>query len=318
MLPLDSVIRSSGFFLRRRDLLALGYTDAHLRTALAQRRIFRVRQGWYSVPDAPDDAVMAVRVGGRLTGLSALASFGLPVPRSSVLQVVVRPTASRLRNPVDRRVRLDDKAAVCVSWSDSKQTNESWRVTPRQALLAVLLAETRDIAVACCSAAQRRKLVTASVLDEVFAIAPERVRGWRRLVSALDDSHGETFVRLWLRDAHLPCQQQARVPGVGRIDFRLSSHVYLEVDGAQHDPGWSGAEPGSWERDHDRDTTLAIRGDRVLRVTYRQLYGDWPRVLAAIERAIADDAALASRRRRHPYRPRGQQKRRRFAAKLPP
>jgi len=43
---MERIIRHRGWFLRRRDLLALGYTDAGLRAALGVRRIFRVRQGW--------------------------------------------------------------------------------------------------------------------------------------------------------------------------------------------------------------------------------------------------------------------------------
>ena len=87
---------------------------------------------------------------------------------------------------------------------------------------------------------------------------------------------------------------------------------------SQHDPGWTGSSESTWERDLDRVATMVIRGDRVLRFGYRQLYTDWPRVLAAVERAIADDLALTAYRRRHPYRPRINRKRRRSAAKHDP
>jgi very-short-patch-repair endonuclease len=318
MPPVERVLRSHGFFLRRRDLLALGYTDGHLRAALAQKRIFRVRHGWYSVPDAPEVGIRAVRVGGRLTSLSALESYGLPVPRQPLFHVAVKATASRLRNPIDRRVRLSPLAGVCTHWVDRAGGGTPWRASVADALLAVLITESRDVALACCGTALQRRLLTPSALDAIFEEAPARVRGWRRLVSALDESHGETFFRLWLADAGQSCEQQVRIRGAGRFDFRLSAHVYVEIDGAQHDPSWTGESGSSWENDLDRATTMAIRGDRVLHFGYRQLYTDWPRVLAAIERAIADDAALAARRRRHPYRPRAQRKRRRSGAKLPP
>lgn len=318
MPPVDTVLRSHGFFLRRRDLLALRYTDGHLRAALACKRIFRVRQGWYSVPDAPDAGVRAVRVGGRLTSLSALESYGLPVPRQPLLHVAVKATASRLRSQVDRRVRLSSVSGVAVHWVDRVRGGSPWRVSVADALLAVLVTEPRDVAIACCAAALQHRLLTPSAVDAIFERAPARVRGWRRLVSALDESHGETFFRLWLADVGRTCEQQVQIRGAGRFDFRLSPHVYVEIDGAQHDPSWTGESGSSWQNDLDRATTMAIRGDRVLHFGYRQLYTDWPRVMAAIERAIADDAALAARRRRHPYRPRTQRKRRRSGAKLPP
>jgi hypothetical protein len=316
-MSVDHVIRQKGYFLRRRDLLALGYTDAHLRSALAAHRIFRVRHGWYSVPDAPEAGVRAVRVGGRLTSLSALETFGLPVPRRRRFDVAVGPTASRLRDPADRRARLRQDADVAVHWVDDGSGGLSWRVSLADALLAVLVTQSRDIALACCGAALQNRLLTLHELDEVFARAPLRVQAWRALVSGLDEAHGETFFRVWIRDAGLPCAQQVRVPGVGRFDFQVGPHTYVEIDGAQHDPTWSGDSPSSWEGDLDRAAAMAIRGDRVLHFGYRQLYDDWPTVLAAVVRAIADDEQLTARRRSHPYRPRAPQKRRRFALERP-
>lgn len=344
MRPVDHVIRSHGYFLRRRDLLLLGYTDGDLRVALAQKRIFRARQGWYSVPDAPEAGVRAVRIGGRLTSLSALESLGIPVPRQPRLHVAVRGTASRLRDPLDRRKRLRARNEVVVHWTDgngpgfdrhrrgssrfdgygterhrgdtrrderSAARGTPWRVSVADALLAVLTTETRDVAVACLGATLQARLVTRAALEAVFARAPKRVRGWSALVSGLDESHGETFFRLWFADAGHTSEQQVYIPGIGRFDNRVSPHVYVEIDGAQHDPSWSGDTASSWLNDLDRDAAMAIRGDRVLHIGYRQLYSAWPTVLAAIERAMADDAALVARRRRHPYRPRAQRKRRR-------
>ena len=317
MQAIERVIRSRGFFLRRRDLLALGYTDGAIQRALRAHRIFRVRQGWYSVPSAPEAGIRAVRVGGRLTGISALEDLGLRVPRQANLYVAVKPTASRLRRATDRHARVEVDDAVKVLWTGTGSGGTPWRVSISEALLAVLSTQTRDVAVACCSAALRHRKITASALADVFAKAPERARRWAALPSALDDSHGETFVRLWLLDAGVPCEQQPYVPGVGHLDFRLSPHSYVEVDGAQHDPRWTGDAPSSYERDHDRDTSMSIDGSRVQRFTYRQLYSDWPRVLAAIERAIADDLALTALRARRPYRP-VKRKRRRISAEQSP
>lgn len=317
MRAIERVIRGSGYFLRRRDLLALGYTDGAIQRSLRDRRIFRVRQGWYSIPSAPEAGIRAVRIGGRLTGISALDDLGLRVPRQADLYVAVKPTASRLRRATDRHARLLADDAVRVLWTATGSGGTPWRVSISEALLAVLSMETRDVAVACCSAALRHRKITASELAEVFARAPERARRWSALPSALDDSHGETFVRLWLMDAGVACEQQFYVAGVGHLDFRLSQHSFVEVDGAQHDPRWTGDTPSSYERDHDRDTSMSIDGARVQRFTYRQLYSDWPRVLAAIERAIADDLALTALRTRHPYRP-VKRKRRRIPAEPRP
>ena len=303
MLPVERTIRSRGFFLRRRDLLALGHTDGAIRRALRDRRVFRVRQGWYSVPGASSTGVLAVRVGGRLTSFSALEDLGLRVPRQPNLHVAVRPTASRLRRSTDRRARLLSGDRVTVHWTSTGTGGTPWRVSVAEALGAILATESRDVAIACCSAALRHKKISRIALAAVFENAPMHARRWAALPSAKDDSHGETFFRLWTLDVGLVCEQQAYVHGVGHLDFRVSPNGYVEIDGGQHDPSWTGDSPSSWEGDHDRDTTVTIDGGRTLRVTYRQLYSDWPRVLAAVERMIADDLALIAYRRRHPFRP---------------
>jgi very-short-patch-repair endonuclease len=315
---MDSIartIRRRGLFLRRRDLLRLGYTDRHIRFELDGRRIFRVRHGWYSVPDAPAPAVLAVRVGGRLTGVSALESYGLRVPRRPLLQVAVPRGACRLRNPENRYLRLDGQDRVRVHWVDRRRATDSvWRVGVADALLVVLGEEAREIAVACASAVMHRGLLTPDQLAAVFERAPGRVADWRCQVSHLDESHGETFARLWMTEAGIRFRQQVQADGA-RHDFRVGQHTYIEIDGGQHDPAWTGDGASSWDSDFDRDTTVTIAGGATHRFNYRQLYTDWPRVLAAVRRAEADDAVLSAYRRRHPYRPRVHRKRRRSPVK---
>jgi hypothetical protein len=151
-------------------------------------------------------------------------------------------------------------------------------------------------------------------MDAIFARAPVRVRRWRPLVCRLDDSHGETFVRLWLGDAGIPWMSQPAVLDVGRLDGKVAPNTFVEIDGGQHDPTWTGGDPTNWEHDHDRDTTVVIGGGNVLRYTYRQLYTDWPRVLAAISRARSDDLELCARRLRHPSLPRAVNRKRRSSS----
>lgn len=318
--PVELSIRRSGMFARRRDLLGRGFADRHIRRALGAKRIFRVRQGWYSVPDAPEPAIRAVRVGGRLTGISALESYGLRVPRRERSQVAVPTNACRLRRPSDRRARRIQADPVDVFWIDApRDEHESpWRVSIDDALLAVLDSESRDIAVACASAVMRYKRWSRARLERVFRRAASTSRCWMALVSGLDDSHGETFVRLWLLDAGIPMVPQPFVAGVGFLDGQVALHTFIEVDGGQHDPTWTGETESTWEHDHDRDTMMAGDGNTVLRFTYRQLYATWSACLRAIRRSIADDLELESRRALRPTPPRSlaavRRKRRRLAA----
>jgi very-short-patch-repair endonuclease len=316
MLALDQVIRRHDYFLRRRDLLARGFSDHQIRQGLGAGRIFRVRHGWYSVPDAPAPAILAVRVGGRLTSISALETYGLRVPNRDDVHVAVRASASRLRNPQHRRERLRRRDPVRIHWNDRPSGGGSvWRASIADALLVVLNSESREIAVACCSAAMRHKKLSWAALDAVFRRAQSRVTCLRGLVSALDDSHGETYARLGFLDAGIQFEQQPYIRGAGQLDFKVGPHSYVEVDGGQHDPAWTGEGQSNWQKDLDRRTTMAIRGDRVEHYSYLLLYTQWPRVLAAIQRMIADDLALTALRRRHPHRPSALRKRRSSAQK---
>jgi hypothetical protein len=301
-------IRDHGGFLRRRDLLALGHTDGGIRGDLRRARIFRVRQGWYSIPSMNDAAVRAVRVGGRLTGIAALESYGIRVPRRPLRDLAVPSGACRLRRPDDRRDRLRPGDGIRTHWQDrplvERLTESRWRVSADDALLHVLRTEQRDIAVACCSAVLHHLRWEDERLAAVFTRAPDRVRQWQALVERRDESHGETLARLWFGDAGIPWEPQPRVRGVGRLDGRIGPHVYVEVDGGQHDPAWTGEGGSSYERDQTRNARMAALGKTTLRFTYRMLYTDWAGCLAAAQRAIDDDRALTAYRRRHPYRER--------------
>ena len=307
MLHIAEDIRERGGFLRRRDLLAIGYTDGGLRAALRYRLVFRVRHGWYSVPDAPESAVRAVRVGGRLTGVAALESYGLIVPRRQRIDIAVPRGACRLRRPTDRRSRIRPHDGIRVRWIEHPladgEPDSRWRVSLEEALVVVLRTEGRDIAVACCSAVMHAFRWSESRMDAVFAIAPKRVQSWRDLVNGFDEAHGETFVRLWFGDAGIPWKPQPRVSGVGRLDGQVSRNVYVEVNGGQHDPAWTGEGESTFHKDHVRGVALAALGATVLSFDYLQLYTAWSECLAATRRAIADDRALMAYRKRHPYRP---------------
>jgi hypothetical protein len=307
VLTIASLLRVRGGFQRRADLLRYGYTDAGIRRALGNHEIFRVRHGWYALPDVREAAVRAVRVGGRLTGAAAMETYDLRVPRRSNLDVVVPRGACRLRSPDNRSVRLDPKDPINIHWTDAPRreiASGSWRVSLDDALVFILSTESRDIAIACCSAVARYKNWSDKRMDAVFARAPVHAQKWRTLVCALDDAHGETLARLWILDAGIPWESQPYVASVGWFDGRVSPNTYVEIDGAQHDPHWTGDSLSSYDRDHDRDTTVVMQGGQVLRYVYRQLYNDWPRVLAAIKRAREDDLELIARRERQATPPR--------------
>ncbi|MDM4762720.1 DUF559 domain-containing protein [Galbitalea sp. SE-J8] len=312
-MDLDDTFRLHGPFLRRRDLLRLGHSDDGISAALRMKLLFRVRHGWYAQPGIADDAARAIRVGARLTGASALLSYGCIVPRPERVELVAPRNAARLRRPRDRRSRLEAADGCRIFWRDDARGDErGWRVTPAEALAHVLRVEPEAVAIACCDAALHEGLVTPEELDAVFAAGPRRARSWRSRVNGATDAHGETYVRLGCEAVGLTYVPHPYLPGVGEFDGRIGPHTYVEIDGIQHSEHYDGAFGGvsRFERDHEKDVAMAAQGDRVLRFTYRQIMTNWDACVRAMLRAVADDEALGRERRRRPYTPRIPRKRR--------
>jgi very-short-patch-repair endonuclease len=289
--PIAQHMHRCGRVLRRRDLIGAGFTDHEIRSALRTRRIFRVRHGWFALPDTSDLIVQVIRVGGRLTGLAALRNLGLFLPAPKVMDIAVPRSAANLRQPNDRRARLRPSAGVRINWVDSprrERSSSNWLATADEALLVVLRRESREIAVACCDALLNSRTLTQKRLDTVFADAPARVHSWRRCVDGRAEAWGETAARLRLTDAGIPFEPQVTVGG-RRYDGRVSPGVFLEIDGMQHSEDWVGAVTSTFESDHDRDILTTIEGARTIRVTYRQLESWWEPCLEAIRVAWAID-----------------------------
>lgn len=286
-------MRAHGGIARRRDLLAAGFGDAAITGALAAHRIFRVRHGWYAVVGTSEVIVRVIRVGGRITGLSALTMLGMYLPPPHVTDIAVPRNAARLRRPGNRRERLRAADGVRIHWIDEPRGNRppaQWMASEDDALLCVLRLERREVAIACCDALLRYRNWTQERLTRVFALAPERTHSWLTLVDGRADAWGETAVRLRLGDVGIPFEPQVLVPGArGPYDGRVSANVYVEIDGRQHDQDWDGPTESSFERDHEKDVALAIAGGRCIRITYLQLEQSWPECLRAIRQAIADD-----------------------------
>jgi len=106
MLP-AAALREFGGFATRPELIAAGCWPDMIDMSLYYRKIIRVRRGQYALPEMPPHILRALRVGGRLACVSALAHYaGEP---SDELHVLVKYGISRLGwSPGDQ---------VVVHWS---------------------------------------------------------------------------------------------------------------------------------------------------------------------------------------------------------
>ncbi|MDF0513899.1 DUF559 domain-containing protein [Agromyces sp. H3Y2-19a] len=268
-----------------RELDAAGIRRDQLSDAVADGAVFRVRQRWYAVPDAPTDVVRAVRVGGAATAASVAKIHGLwEVGTDEVLHVRVHRSASRLKSPTSATGASHDPAANATARANPPAPLDAARddvcvhyrsdppIRSGRDPLAVALAEmlhctpTASVIATVDSALARGEVALA----EIRAVAgPSR----RRILDRCSDgseSGTETKVRLLLRARNIAHRTQVSIARVGRVDLLVGDRLVIEVDGSRHH---SGRE--EFENDRRRDFELAMRGYVVLRLSYSMVVDEW-------------------------------------------
>src|SRR4051794_14421144 len=100
-MDISTSLTAHGGIAHLADLTRDGVTATQRTAAVAEGRVIRVRNGWFALPDAPPDRVRAIRIGGRLSCVSALADHGLWVMPDERLHVSVAAHAARLTSPHD-------------------------------------------------------------------------------------------------------------------------------------------------------------------------------------------------------------------------
>jgi len=283
----QTVIRS------RAELRARGATGRELTAAVGAGELVRVRRGLYALPETPDAVLTAVRIGGRVSCVSALAQAGVWVYESPFAHLQMPPSASRSRSPADRLVALtpDNRDGCELHWSALVRPDAAHRhlVSPVDAMIMAVRCQHPWFAVASLDSALRVGYLAWSELDPVFHGLPARLHYLRPLIDHRSDSGLESVMRMILLDAGIETEIQVRIVGVGRVDFVVAGCVVVETDGA--------AFHGDAERprDYDRDLTLATLRYTVIRVNYRQVMFQKSRVVLAIRTAIANNLCSPDR-----------------------
>jgi hypothetical protein len=291
-------IATGGLFVKRAQLLAMGYTRTAVQTELNAGRIIRVRKGWYTLPNAPVAAVQAWRIGGRLTGLSALRTYGIWIPTTRRLHVTVPIDARALRQPTDMRTRLapHDGIRCRVTWTDRASDRRSpnvWRTSVVDSLVHIVNNHDRVTSIICLDAALHARRengngIAESDLDEIFARAPRRALSWRNEIDGRAEAGGETEFRLAARAAGIPFVPQAVIKGVGRYDGQIGPSTFVEIDGADtHNNAMA------FEVDRERDVLVASMNGRALRFSYALYRKRWDVCERAMRNALDDDYGRA-------------------------
>jgi hypothetical protein len=266
------IVGDAGGFATRRQLRRAGATDRDLTRAVRSGALHRPRLGWYSDLPPDDDRVTAVRVGGRLTGASALFHLGGWMwSRPARVCVSVAPNAARLRRCGRSRVVWDPV--------DVRERGGVAVVSVADALVRAVLEEDFEIAVALCDWALHHERVTADEFAEVIARLPSDARGIADWVDADSESILESVVRTRLRRAGFHVTSQVPV-GFGRhTDLVVNGVLGIETDGRR----WHAHR---FDADVSKDMATLIRGRIPVQLSYELITQEWETVLAAIEAGV--------------------------------
>lgn len=277
------IVARHGGALDRRRLLELGATDHDLRRALKSGTLNRPRRGWYSTWPEGDPRFRAMRVGGRLTGISAIAAWGGWVLGEHPVHVAVPTNAARLRTQWRRDHRRTDAQpdGAVVHWvaPTHDRGSSTGVVDLLEALELVCRVEPLEQAVAAIDWA-----LTTGRIDRIDRAAlAQRMGHIGPLVDLADErceSLPESLARSRLRATGLHVHTQVRWKGgLERIDLVIEGVVALEVDGEQF-------HRDTFEEDRWRDLELTDAGYHALRPSARQVFRRWRVVQAAVERAL--------------------------------
>jgi very-short-patch-repair endonuclease len=280
---IDDVNRRGGLAATY-ELLRMGWTSHQLTRAVRAGLIIRVRQGWYTVAETEDVLQQSVRVGGRLACVSAARAYGLWVPVTQKLHVVVEPHVSRLRSATDKTVRLSTlrSTGVVVHWRDECTPHNRFSSSVRECLRQMCVCQRPEVVISAVDSALRQGLISRTEWLAEISQLPGRLPRLLKPVDPRSESIIESFTRFRLWRRGLTPRVQVRIRGVGRVDLLIGTRLVIELDGWEFH-----SSREQFEEDRRRDAVLSALGYHVLRFSYRQIMYQWSEVLAAIEASIA-------------------------------
>jgi very-short-patch-repair endonuclease len=272
-----------GGIAQKQQLVALGATDYALTAAVRTNAVFRARHGWYSTT-LPSEAVFrAVRVGGRLTGLSAIREFGGWSWGHGPLHVSVPRNGARLRSQWDSTVRLSaqERSGVILHWDGSDVVGRGTRtsVALQDALLRVILDECFEEAVAALDWALHFGKLDRAAFEQLIRRLPPKLRLIRDWVDPACESFPESLARTRLRLRGYRVRSQVPMGGSRRIDLVVEDQVALEVDGEEF-------HRDRFKEDRLKDLLITLLRLHVIRPPAVAVFSQWDLVLAAIEAAL--------------------------------
>jgi very-short-patch-repair endonuclease len=272
-------------FFTTAELRSRGETIASIRDSIATGSRFRVIKGWYAGPGAPEDAVLAMRMGGRLGCVSALALHGAWVPPNRGTHVVF-PTAASGRRSAGR----PQGPSIVRHWSArADRTGSAFAVTPLELALAdALTCVPPHLLIAILDSLLFRRLISRNRLEAIVRRGPKRVHHLIAHLEPRSESGIESIVRYLLAIAGIRSRVQVTMLSGDRTDIEVDDWLVIEADGRET----HGTQEG-FTRDRVRVVRLMREGRIVLQFAYATIMYDFDFVLDSVRDVITRHAPVA-------------------------
>jgi len=241
------------------ELNSRGVATAAITRCVRIGTLVRLRNGWVALPAGADpDVTAAVRAGGTLSCISALAARG----------VWVNGTGRHIR--VRRFTHLSSQGGgltVHRAYPLSGLAPPSGGIDSVEwALAHATMCQRRRDAVASIDSALHLGLISPVRLNTVIDQLPATYAALGRICDGAAESGLETHVRLLLRSVGIRPRLQVQIGGVGRVDLLVGDRLVIETDGRV----WH-SDARSFAEDKRRDLELMSRGYLVVRLSYAQV-----------------------------------------------
>lgn len=281
MSELQRVVASRGGAAKTVELLQAGFSARQLARAVGTGILLRPRKAWYVLPSTRPALIRAVRVGGRVTCVTALEELGAWVTEhDDRSHVAVHRSACELRSARDRRARQTVSRDAVVHWVDTpsprRVAGSRLIEQPRRILADLVVCLREEALVASVESMLHRRLLSAEEWQEALAGMSAARRAQLAIASELSGSGLETYFVTRIRRLGIVVVQQVWV-GRDRVDALIGECLVVELNGrAFHDP----------HADHLRAARLILNGMRVLVFDYHQVMSDWQTVEAVVLTAV--------------------------------
>jgi len=241
-------------------LLENGWTRHAISSAIAAGSLRRLSRGWYDLGGCTADELTAAAVGGRVGCLTGLRDHGVWVPPTTHPHLIVARWSGAARTGAQHELPRDG------AWPRHAMTYDVV-----ECLRQVLRHHDVETGLIVSESACQLGIVSEQTIATLISECPPRRAAQYARFDPRSESGTETRVRLHLQRAGYRVRPQASIAGVGRVDLLVGESLVIECDSRAHHTGEE-----HYRSDRARDLRAVALGYQVVRLTWEQVFLDWP------------------------------------------